>query len=470
MSLDTIICSNYTASKQSKSTTAHYRIGHLPMHVFGVGSYGMGSVLAAMGAANLEEDEDHHYITELSARATHKTCATTPEELFCLQAGLVTSASRTSHGSNEMGTTMATFRSFMQLSYTEDGDLLMRNILASGRLCYDGRDNDNHAAYMVARAWLWEMHSKTFMSSMAPYVACNSSFQDLLTLLSVVTYNHLAPIERLWDGKLSITCMQTERASLRAKEATVWRNLLAEFGVTSKEVVHYVAPEQLSRLRPSSAKYSPAAFRREETTTGHISPYFSTPHSPCTPLAGNTATTCVSLSTFAAVDAGTTKRYRFHHQAERVQRKKNIWLDEAFKTHWHTARAKLHHHDYGTVSGISGTAADYGALAGFVVSSFAKGLSANDEMVAKCAPQVGGVYDKCTKGVLASNGVGASKLPVCWGVSGGITNAIAHMMYSDLLDQRMAQDAAVGAIVVTTEAQKGTIMAMYKSRVCADKS
>ncbi|KAJ1470465.1 hypothetical protein T484DRAFT_1753816 [Baffinella frigidus] len=429
MSLDTIICSNYTESEHSKSVPAHYRIGHLPMRVFGKGGYGMGSVMAAMDAATIEED-DHEYITELSARAAHKTYTTASEDVFFLQAGLVASASRTSHGSNDMAITVGAFRTFLQVSYTKDCDKLMCDILASGRLCGDGSHNDNHPAYMTAIAWLWEMHPKTFMSSMAPHVGRNSSFQDLLTLLSVVTYNHFAPVERLWDGKLSITCIQTQRASLRAKEHVAWTDLLAVFGVTSKDVVHTATPKHLSRPRrptATNAKYSPAVFRREETANGYISPYVSTPTTPSTPL--NAKPSSVSLSTFATLDAGTAKR---------VPNKKNIWLDEAFKTQWRALRSELHRQDYGTVSGISCTAADYAALAQFVVSSFADGISAADEMVIKCAPHVGGIYDKCTKGVFASN-------------SNGITHAIAHMVYSDLLDQR-------------------TVMAMYKSRVCADKS
>jgi hypothetical protein len=358
---------------------------------------------------------------------------------------------------------LETFRFFLDAAYTEDHAALMSLILECGRLQGDGGRYNNHATYMVSLAWVWEAHPKTFLSHLAPYVGTNSCMEDLLTLLSVITYNRFFPFEKLWDGKLSVDLMHAHRTSLRAKEDVIWKNMLLAFGVTSKDVVSMAASckkssaSRVRRVRSTRSLYHPATLRRDETMTQSVSPYVSVPTSPCTPLVCAVVVhiPCNGSTTTAAAAA----------PGEHVKNTKNVWLNQAFKAQWQEARANLHHRNHGRVSGIAGTSEDYATLVALVVSSFAEGLLADDYTVTKHAPPVGGVYDNSTKGVLAFKGAGKGKIPASWGSSCGIAQAIAYQMYGDLVERQQSKAAGDDA-VVSTDAQRSSVMAMYKKKLC----
>lgn len=362
---------------------------------------------------------------------------------------------------------MEAFRALLASAYNEDRDQFIRNIMASGSTLSGA--NEDHAAYMVGLAWLWELHPETFMECVAPYVGDNSSYVDLLTLLSVITFNRSFPFEVLTQGKDFNTFVKARRASLHLKEKTIWKDLLGIFGVTSDDVVR---PRTLSRARMRAHRRYlsyPATLRREETATGYISSYISTPETPISPACD----TNLDISWSSPVGNRPTYVFGTTHStgmkssssATTVDKKKNVWLNEAFKLQWQCERAKLHRRDYETSYGISGTTGNYETLVEFVVSCFATGIITRDPLVAKWAPMPGGAHDISTKGIDAFQSIDDCNLSIDWGVSGGIAQAIAYRIYGEVLKQRMAEDATIGVDVLSVYAQKVFVMTLYKDAI-----
>ena len=136
-----------------------------------------------------------------------------------------------------------------------------------------------HSIYMLSLVWLWEKHPEEFM-----VVAPTIEYEDLLPLLSTITFNRSFSVERLWKGFQYGTSRETTRASMIAKEKMVWQDLLLRHNVTSNDVVSTHA--RPSRMR-SGSRFHPL-LRREAAMP--ISSYVSspsctssTPSTPCTP-------------------------------------------------------------------------------------------------------------------------------------------------------------------------------------------
>jgi hypothetical protein len=263
-------------------------------------------------------------------------------------------------------------------------------------------EEDHHSVYMLSLVWLWELHPAEFMA-----VAPKIEYEDLLPLLSVITFNRSFSLERLWEGFKYGTSREANRIGMIAEEKELWKDLLMLYSVTSNDVVR-------TQNRPSRTRFHPS----------------STPASAVTKSAtGGTR--------------GTSK---------------NVWLHEEFKVNWQIARAKLHRRDYADRTGVGGTSENYNALVDFVVSSFVKGLTASDPRALACAPAPGGSYDECTKGLRAFHEVEA--IPLSWGRSHGISHAIAYKMFGHLLESRTDSDNAVSA-----KSDRTFLMRLYKQTV-----
>ena len=337
---------------------------------------------------------------------------------------------------NDQSMDMQTFRTLLANAYATDREKLLHDIMAFGL------SDDNNTMFIVALTWLWEMHPATFMT-----VASGIAYKHLLVLISVITFNRSFSMEMLWKGHTCGKTRDTVRASLYTKEQSIWKNLLTRFCVTSNEVVKTDVTHG-PRRRLSDMRFHPTL--RRDTVTGFISPYVSTPSTPSSPSSPTTTVVGV-VATENTCKSGV-----------RVSGKsrKNIWLNEEFKTQWHIERAKLHRREYETLSGVPGTTEDYNALVDFVVCSFATGLTAKDPMAVKWAPIPGGIYDICTKGVLAFNSI--NTLPSTWISSSGISHAIAYKLHGDLLESRIAQETAAGMAIRSVDAQKRFVVALYK--------
>lgn len=427
MSFGTMLCSTLVRDDPAVPTAmSAYLVGYRPMRGFGpsghsMGGYGMGVVVAAVGTT-LDDDSNE------TADATGVDMARFP---FHFKDNRPTGI--------DASADIDTLRTLLATAYAKDSSMLLRDIMVFGKLPDDGKNK--HSVYMVALTWLWGMHPGTFMLS----VAHDIGYNDMLTLLSVVTFNRSFSVERLWLGYKSGASREMLRASLYAKEKTIWKNLLARFCVTSKDVVLAEAPRRSARMR--SNMRTPATLRREETATGFISSFVSTPDTPQTPKTPKTAADNTSAYAFGSMDV-TCKQYRAAVRAsdDTKRRKKNIWLNEEFKTQWQAERAKLHRHDYGARVGVPGTEEDYRALVEFVVCSFAKGVATKDPMAVKWAPIPGCVHDNCTKGALLCNRADEGGAAT-WGSSCGISHAIAYRLCGHLLDTRVAVDAQKNILV-----------------------
>jgi hypothetical protein len=360
-----------------------------------------------------------------------------------------------------------TFRSLLASSYATDKEQFVCNLFASGDNVVG--ENKNHGAYMIGLAWLWQKDPKVFMTSAAHLIGDNSSYIDLLTLLSVITKNRSYPVEVLSFGEAARTSMDAQRASLRLKEHEIWQKLLTFFDVTSNDVVQSQIPSRTNRISTRCTYVTPpATFRREETTTGYLSPYVSstpaTPSTPVTPTACCVHTTVVFNGNRSTYVFGSTRVAGTQGRPTPLK-KKNIWLNEAFKTRWQLERAKLHHRNYEAPFGVEGSTEDYATLVDFVVTQFANGITSNNPLIAKWAPLPGGSHDQSTKGVLAFKGGYGCKVPVDWGSSVGISLAIAYKLYGGVLVQRMVDDATSGAAVLSVSAQKMFVTTLYKDKL-----
>ena len=449
----------------------------------GMGSYSMGVVLAAVGTIDDTDEISNTYTNSVQGsdygnsniscvgtmHSTSSVCSTqsiADHEVvaFTLQATPLDS----------IRDKQDSFRALLASAYAEDRDSFMRNIMSSGAKTTG--DNANKAAYMTGLTWLWEMHPDTFLECAAPYIGDNSCYTDLLTLMSVITFNRSFPMEILSNGVESRTSLESKRVSLRLKEKTIWNNLLAAFGVKSEDVVRSRSSVNITRSRKNRVSY-PAPLRREYATTA--SDDLSYVSSPATPKNGDSDLPTVPLGPFSK---GNTATYVFgsrpvsSHDRTIVTtgyNKKNIWLNEAFKLQWQSERSKLHRNEYAKPTGVAGTGYNYEKLVDFVVSCFASGITTNNYVIAQCSPMPGCLYDRGTKGVDAFKGRFDSKIPVSWGHSSGISQAIAFKLYGGLLEQRMFQDSSTGATAMSVDAQKMYVVKRYKdavSRICENSS
>ncbi|KAJ1468527.1 hypothetical protein T484DRAFT_1755095 [Baffinella frigidus] len=513
MSIDTVFRDNFDAIECNFPEMGSYNTNGLSMRRFGVGRYAMGIVAAAVGTTGDDDSEKTGDVDESDKFDQVDTSASASVNMACATGAIGACSSLVAFNptdqfyiSNYGVGSIDAFYELLASGYDKDSAMFVRNImsLGSGTGCwgknYGPYKNHaayknhtaykNHAAYMVGLVWTWKLHPTTFIESMAPHIGDNSSYQDLLTLLSVITFNRSFPIEGFWCGEQPGVSMEARRAGLRAKESMIWKNLLVCFGVASKDVVRTGTLRKASRTRSYKrhAAYG-MTLQRDTTATAYVSPYGSSCTTPVTPASGDNTvypfTSAVTKSrenppyVFGSVCTTATNCRSTTNGNKNISNgnknisngNKNIWLNDAFKQQWQTERAKLHRQHYGSPVGVPGTVQDYELLTDFIVSSFAAGITAENPMVAKWAPMPGGLYDNSTKRVHAFKGNNDSKLPTSWGTSGGVSQAVAYKLYGALLKQRMVQDATAGTAVFSIDAQKMFVTTLYKdtvSRICAN--
>jgi len=121
---------------------------------------------------------------------------------------------------------VCTLHALLEAAYAEDRGLAVSNILFLGNLREGGKKN--HPAYMVALAWLFEKHPRTFLAAVAPVMASNACERDILTLYAVVTPNTSFPLKRLWEGEQCDAAKTSKRATLEAEEKRLWNKLIAD--------------------------------------------------------------------------------------------------------------------------------------------------------------------------------------------------------------------------------------------------
>ena len=331
-------------------------------------------------------DDKSHYVTEVPV-ASIGTGA--DDDLFY----------NSSPYGKDFSTDISKLRTVLARCFIKDQDALLSMVMDRFGKKRSSDKADLHSTYMLSLVWLWELHPTEFMA-----VAPKLEYEDLLPLLSVITFNRSFSLERLWEGFKYGTSREANRIGMIAEEKELWKDLLMLYSVTSKDVVRTQNRPPRTRFHPSS---TPASAVTKSATGG---------------------------------TRGTSK---------------NVWLHEEFKVNWQIARAKLHRRDYADRTGVGGTSEDYNALVDFVVSSFVKGLIANDPRALECAPAPGGSYDECTKGLRAFHEVEA--IPLSWGRSHGISHAIAYKMFGHLLESRTDSDSAVSA-----KSDKTFLMGLYK--------
>lgn len=367
-----------------------------------------------------------------------------------------------------------TLRAMLTAAYEEDPVLAIQNILYLGNLRDGG--TKNHPAHMVSMVWLWEKHPDTFLSVVAPRIASNTCIRDILTLFSVITYNHNFPVHRLWSGEQPDASRDARRNTLRTEEHALWKALLNKVGKKPKDVVEAVPlmgrasvetslvdTEHLSPLQHNtdSPGPSPAVLHRDCERPSLLS--------PASRLAVDsiwmTSTTQDEVETLSDISGASVSRPPTWGSGLRPKKgvvpatrwegkRKNYWHDEEFRDMWHVERAKLHNRYYGPSSGVPGDPTHYQALSDFVVGFFATSLMAENKMAGKWAPTPGGAHDKATKGVKAFN------LPESWGGKGGLSQAIAYQIFGHLV--KSTDGDGVPGNVLTIDGQKSFVMAKYK--------
>ncbi|KAJ1467422.1 hypothetical protein T484DRAFT_1755881 [Baffinella frigidus] len=326
----------------------------------------------------------------------------------------------------------------IELAYNEDPVLAIYTVLQKGNIRQGGVKN--HTAYLLALVFLYETHPKTFVSSVAPFIAVNSCPRDLLTLLAVITPNRTFPLERIYCGEQPDCARGVKREYLHDQESKLWKSLLVEFGnLKSSDVV---------KMEPRFKKP-----RMEGSPQTVSSPSDSCPMSLDTldspPLLERDGTKTVNV----VKKPNKLKRCSEFDTMERVKTKtKNVWLNDSFKARWQEERGKLHSRDYGSVTGSPDTGY-YKALVDFVVEFFTAGILAGDRLVCKWAPTPHAAHDKATKGVTVLG------LPASWGVSGGISQAIAYNLYGTQVKTHLP-----------VEEQKRFVMTKYKKALSTSRT
>lgn len=199
-----------------------------------------------------------------------------------------------------------TLHALLEAAYAEDRGLTVSNILFLGNLREGGKKN--HPAYMVALAWLFEKHPRTFLAAVAPVMASNACERDILTLYAVVTPNTSFPLKRLWEGEQCDAAKTSKRATLQAEEKRLWNKLVAdEFPgkKTSDLVRSVVVPRACAAPLPSapspgasagSSVSSPMALERDPVPAWGQSVRFARMASvyPLTPAAADPNTTPIA--------------------------------------------------------------------------------------------------------------------------------------------------------------------------------
>jgi hypothetical protein len=555
---DTIVAGSCDDNESFPDEHAAYRIGTLRMGSFGTGGYGLGDIMqAAMGLVCPQQDDAHmsenSYSSSEAGECAHKDADTEMKPAFgpddqmdqdkSSEYGSVGDYSSQEYESSEedrfarhpgpftgngapcLATTgcanvdlfaspyilfdgsdvsasviedVEIFHDMLHECYAEDPVLAVKNILYLGNLRDGGVKN--HPSHMVALAWLWEYHPETFLSTVAPLIASNTSARDILTLFSVITFNTSFPLNRLWSGEQPDASRDAQRTTLHAEEQLLWKSLLKEVNKKSKDVVK-AEPLSKTRMPPGNSivqdddvvaplhdnavaplhDNAVAPLLRDAQIPSVLSPSVvdeSGDEPGWLPLIGGVDTSPQGgVDTSSSVEDGgedgtsTSVSNDYHTtrwgQKRRIVRgdvpkqgysgkKKNVWLDHKFRDMWHAARAKLHARNYG-FSGVAGHAMHYNALCEFVVDFFAAGLASGDKMAGKWAPTPGGAHDKAAKGVKAF------ELPESWGGTGGISQAIAFRMYGHLL--KKSETDGVASVVLPVDEQKRFIMSKYKKQL-----